>query len=510
MDAFIEIIEKLVESVPSQIWLELNHFPFPFLKSPQGRVYDICLFETNAQGAYGLLWIEFQNSEELFVFPFNLARHKEDGDLISLTPWSLRNAASDRHFYEAWRRAQKIKNPIITSKKASFYHKKKSGDASFIAMNIWSDLKSTCVRLDFQIAYKIYRTVGKKYPESIEVEILNYLGEQSTFTSYAQLTSVFEYKSSDFMGTNVAIGMRYIQNNGVLFPHFVSLLHKARFPQKFKERSSLQAWDELLQLTQSLGRLLGDFHKAMSLAPRNSDLAPEPNSKASKDLWFSHVSVKLDERLKSVMSLQKHYPNFSGIFFLLPDFTNKMKENIVNSDDVGMRIRNHGHIHLGQILLGIDDLILLDYDGDDYDDPAYRRLKHPCIKDLASMVISLRFAWHFTERKYYALLSENQEKLEIKASYTNPIRGDVSGRINQSYATMIELENNFIKSYRNSLDENITSTQLRPKQLAKEKQLFDYCFLMRILKEIARECPEGNPRPRVWLHILQDFMMNKG
>jgi predicted trehalose synthase len=507
MDAFIEIIEKLVECVPSHTWLEQNHFPFSHLDAPKGRLYDVCLFETNAQGAYGLLWIEFQDSSALFIYPFNLARHKEDGDLISLAPWSLRNAATDRQFYASWRSAQKVKNPMITARKAHFFHKKFSGDPSFVAMNIWSDLKSTCVRLDFQVAYKIYRTLEKKFPQSIEVETLTYLGTQSTFKNFAPLTTVFEYKSADFLECNVAIGMRYAQNNGVLFPRFVSLLHKARFPQKFKERSSLQAWDELLHMTQSLGMLLGDFHKAMSLAPRNSELAPEPNSKASFEEWFAIVSKVFDERLSRVMGLQKYYPNFSGIFYLLPSYAEALKASVSALDDIGMRIRNHGHIHLGQVLIGMNELILLDFDGDDYDDPLYRRMKHPCLKDLASMIISLRFSWYFTERKYYALLFENQEKLEIKASYAMPLKDDQSSRVTPSYVSLIELESHFLKFYRNSLEENITSTQLRPKQSEKEKILFNFCFLLRVMKEISRENPEGNPRPRVWLHILQDFIV---
>lgn len=509
MDAFIEIIEKLVESVPSQTWLEQNHFPFKFLTSPQASVYDICLFETNAQGAYGFLWVKFLGTDDLLIFPFNLARHKENGDLISLAPWSLKNASSDNNFYEAWRTAQKQKNPILTAKKGSFFHKKQSGEPSFIAINIWGDTRNTCVRLDFQIAYKIFRILEKQYPQSIEVEFLSYLGSQSIFTHFAKLTSVFEYTSKDILKSHIAIGMRYVHNNGVLFPHFVSLLHKARFPHTFAERTSNEvSWQKLLHLTESLGRLLADFHKAMSFAPRHSELAPEQTTKPLHAQWFKIVSEKLNTRLEKVLSLQKYHPHFSEIFHLLPDFVNKIKEEILHLEDTGVRIRIHGNIHLGQILLGVDDIILLDYDSDDYDEPAYRRIKQPCLKDFASMIISIRFAWYFTEKKYDRLLRENIEIFDLKSPST-PQAANQSIQLEKQAPSLQELEAVFTKFYKNNLDENTASFQLRPKNPAKEKSLFNFCFLMRILKEIAREFQEGNPRPQLWLHILQDFLIQE-
>jgi hypothetical protein len=505
MDAFIEIIEKLVQSVPGQTWLEQNHFPFKTLESPQANVYDVCLFETNAQGAYGFLLIEFLNVEDLLIFPFCLARYKEDGDLISLTPWSLRNASSDSRFYESWRMAQKQKNPILTYKKGTFVHKKHSGEPSFVAMNIWGDAKNTCVRIDFQYAYKIYRTLERGFPQSNEVELLTYLGSQAIFKNFARLTSVFEYSSKEISKAHIAVGMLYVPNNGILFPRFVSLLHKSRFPQKFKEGVSVRAWQELLHLTESIGRLLGDFHKAMSLPPRNSELAPIMPSKSSQLEWFEIVSQKIDERLQLVLALQKYHPNYSGIFYLLPNYISKMKEQIQQLDDLGLRIRSHGHLHLGQILLGIDEPVLLDYDGDHYDDPVYRRLKQPCLSDFASMIISIRFAWHFTERKYYAPLDENIKILDIQNS--NQMNSFV--KIEKNQPSLIELESIFTKFYRHSLDENINSLHLRPKNPAKEKMLFNFCFVLKILKEIARESTEGNPRAKLWLHILQDFMMQE-
>jgi predicted trehalose synthase len=388
----------------------------------------------------------------------------------------------------------------------TFYHKKHQGEPSFKAMNIWSDARNSCVRLDFQIAYKIFRTLERNYPQSIEVEFLTYLGSQSVFNHFAKLTSVFEYSCKEIPKSNVAIGMCYVQNNGVLFPHFVSLLHRAKFPQKFKERLSLQSWQELKKLTQALGRLLGDFHKAMSLAPRHSDFAPEQFTQSSKESWFKIVSEKLNDRLNKVMSIQKYHTHFAPVFNLLPDYVRKISESISQLDDLGTRIRIHGQIHLGQIILGVNDLVLLDYDADNYDDSSYRRLKQPCLKDFVSIIVSLRFAWYFTERKYYSIQTDDLGNLENDFTSPHDYKFSTHEHKDGNFVSLAELEAIFTRFYKNSLDENVTSMQLRPKSPAKEKLLFNFCFILRILKEIAREKPDGNPRQKMWVLILQDFM----
>ncbi len=509
MNAFIEIIEKLVEAVSGQSWLEQSNFPFRHLKNPIGCVFDVCLFETSAQGALGFVWVEFVDASDLYVFPFRLARYSEDGDLITITPWSFRDASSDSLFYEAWRVAQKQRNPLPTAMNGTFFHKKCGGEASLIAIGIWSDTKNTCVRLDFQVAYKIFRTIEKEHPQSIEVELLTYLGSQNIFSNFAKLISVYEFSSKNIKKSHTAIGIKYIQNNGTLFPHFVSLLHKARFPKKLNETNSEDAWYKVLEVVESLGRIMGDFHKAMTLAPRGTDLSPDQTSAESKLKWLKMTTDKLNERLEKVLQLKEQYSIYSGVFYLLPTFVDKILEKINSAIDLGLRIRNHGNIHLGQFLIGKDGLVLLDYESDNFDDPNYRRYKQPCLKDVASLIVSLRFAWYFTERKYYSSLTDGNDNVEVKVMSIHSKKISETIPPEKYNPTLNEIETLFFKFYNHSLEENIGSSQLRPKNSETTKILFNFCFLMRILKEIIRDSNEGNPRPRIWFHILQDFIMKE-
>jgi predicted trehalose synthase len=507
MNAFIEIIEKLVEAVSAQTWLEQTHFPFKSLVNPVGKFFDACLFETSAQGAVGFLWVAFEKTPDLYLLPFRLARYSEDADLITISPWSLRDASADAHFYESWRLAQKQKNPLLTSKQGTFFHKKSTGEPSFVAIGVWSDTKNTCVRIDFQVAYKIFRTVEKEHPQSIEVELLTYLGNQNIFSNFSKLISVFEFSSQNIKKSHTAIGIKYVQNNGTLFPYLVSLLYRARFPKHLQERRSQAAWKEVLGIVESLARILGDFHKAMTFAPRGSELAPEQTIGKLKENWLSTLTEKLYERKDKVLQIQKSYPNYSGVFYLLPDFIEQAIRQMQESDDLGLRIRNHGNVHLGQFLIGKEGLFLLDYESDDFDDPKYRRFKQPCLKDAASLILSLKFAWYFTEKKHYASLTEVTSASLSLADDVVKFSENFEGQ-SAPGPGLKEMECLFFKFYNHSLEENIGSSQLRPRDIETNHKLFRFCFLMRILKEISRDSHEGNPRPRIWLHILQDFVIN--
>lgn len=484
MDAFIEIIAKLVDSIPPETWHQQKHFPFKFLSAPRSRLFDACLFDVDAKGAWGFLWIEFHSISDLYILPFRLARYQEDADLISLPPWSLRDASADSVFYEAWRWAQKNRNPMPTANKETFSHVKYTGDASFVPLEIWSDECHTCMRLDFQVAYKIFRTLERHHSQSIEVDMMIYLSTQEAFSQYPKLLSVFEYNAKNIGLSHTAIGIKYIQNNGLLFPHFVSLLRQSRFPQKLKERTGESAWKDVLELSASLGKILADFHKTMAKAPKGHEFALVQTTGQMKNDWLSSVSEKLSERLERVMALQSQYPEYGQVFHFLPDFSSHSFEKLKRASDLGLRMQIHGNVHLNQFLMDPKGLVLLDYASDNYDESHYRRMKQPCIKDIVSMLASFKFAWHESHN------TDSKKEFEFQ-KYTPNIT---------------EIESVFLKFYDSSLNENMNASQLRPPDFDVQTDTMRFCLLLRILKEISRDSRVNFPQLKIWLSILQEHM----
>lgn len=507
MNAFLQVIAQLVESVPGSVWLETRFFPFYELKNPRARLFDAVFFSQGAHGALGLAWMQFEGREdELVTLPFRLARYSADGDLIMLAPWSLREASGDSALYEAWRRAQHTQNPMRTARDGRFSHRFTDGEPNLVALNIWSDSRNTCVRLESQEAYKIFRTFNRFQPDSMEVDVLEYLNQQNQFLNYPKLVSVYEYSSRDISRAHVAISTRYIHNQGTLWQEFSVRVQHARFPQHMQERSSFETWTSILRTCEQLGRLMGEFHRAMSRVRDIARLAPESNTGAARDTWFAMMIERLDLRLSEVV--QTSHVLFGRAFDLskAQACRNKLLSKVENAPHLGLLIRVHGNAHLGQILLSNDQLYLLDFEADDLDDPKYREQKQSSLEDVASMLLSLHYSWTSTERSTFSHVFSDflDPESEFGKHVQTTKRQFVEPR---SYVPTYEaLQSVFLRFYRQTVLEESGSAELVPHSESDFNNLLKLYSFMRILKETLRDYEAGNPRAKLTLRLLEEFV----
>jgi len=510
MNAFLQIIAQLVESVQGSVWLEERFFPFQDLKNPQARLYDAVFFTQDAHGALGILLLQFEGcEEELVTFPFRLARYSEDGDLITLTPWSLREASGDSALYEAWRRSQHLQNPMRTARDGRFSHRFANGEPNLVALSIWSDTRNSCVRLESQEAYKIFRTFNRFRPDCMEVDVLEYLNQQTTFLNYPRLVSVFEYSSRDIKRAHVAMSTRYIHNQGTLWQDLTVRVQNARFPQRLHESSSLETWNSVLRTAEQLGRLLGEFHRAMMGVRENPRLRPESNTGAARKQWLEMVRERLDWRLSEVV--QTSHVLFGHTFDLsrAQAFTEKLLEKLSGIEQLGLLIRVHGNAHLGQILLSNDVLYLLDFESDWLDDPKYRDQKHSCLEDVASILLSLRYCWMSTERSSFSHVFVDfiDPESEFGRHVATTRRKFLSP---QTYeARFAEVVQVFLKFYRHTILEESGSAELVPSDPENFDTLLRLYYFLRILKETLRDYQAGNPRAKLTLRVLEHFLTHE-
>ena len=510
MNAFIQIISQLVEAIPESVWREQRYFPFRDLVSPRGRLFDACIFRQGASGALGFLWVEFDGTDEVLTIPFRLARYSEDGDLITLPPWSLREASADSELYEAWRRASHLRNPIPTARDGQFAHRFCNGEPALLALGIWSDSKNTCVRLESQEAYKIFRTFSPHSPQALEVEMLEYLTQQNTFLNFPRLVSVFEYSQASLHKADIAISTKYIQNSGTLWQDFTSRIQLARYPQRMHERTAQEAWDSLVHTSELLGRLFGEFHRAMTHVREHSNLSPEINTGPRRDEWLKMIEEHTFARVNVVGYIASKIEGRGSQFSGLQNFARELLEGARKIEHLGLLIRNHGHAHLGQILLSSDQLFLLDFEADATDDFAFRSSKQTALVDVAAMQLSMKYAWHTTNRGNKANIFV--DFIDAKTEFGKHVRESREHFVKPlKYEPKIQvLEQNFLRFYIQTVREESGSSELIPHEHGNFQALYSLCLFMRILKETIRDFEAGNPRFKLSLQILEDFMTPAG
>lgn len=505
MNAFVKILEHLLAAIPNEAWPQQRFYPFSSPPSAPAHLFDACVFHQDASGALGMAWLLFPGAHEVLTLPFRIARYSQDGDLVSLPPWSLREATSDAEFYSTWKHAAQSAGHILTMKGGALQCRQFEGQSSFNIINLWTDNKNACTRVETQHLCKIFRVASLNQPHSIEAEILEYLNEQNLFLAHPELTTRYDLRpahSDNNAVLPVAIVTRYIQSNTKLEQDLITKLQYARYPDPMRERVARQSWKSVCETVEKIGRLLAEFHIAMTKCRKNSLLNPEANRSEAKEKWLKNQLRTLNERIYFIRNHLQTIEVPLGDTDRVLHFGHDLFEKISSSDHLGLLIRIHGHSHLGQILVSDDGLYLVNYETDPMDEEEYRTQKQSGLKDIAAMALSLQVAWLSTEKKQEMHVSSNT----LAHPRITDKRSKQKNFPQRYLPSLPDLENSFFRSYLQTLAEDATSFEMLPEKKADLENLYQFSFLLRVLKETVREIKNKSPNTRTYLRMLLDIV----
>lgn len=507
MNALLKILEQLISAVPPEHWTKQRFYPFDDRVDHRLSVFDACVFHQDADGALGMAWLKNQQHPELMTFPFRIARYSRDGDLITLPPWSLREATNDALFYSTWKQAVASVGQITTMRGGSLLCRQFEAQSSFNIINLWTDNKNASTRVETQHLCKIFRVLDPSQPHSVEADILQYLNSQNHFLYHPELTTRYDFVAAHSeLCLPVAIVTRYIQSDAKLWQDLTAKIQHARYPEPMRERSSRTTWFSLVETTGRLGRMLAEFHIAMALCRDNALINPTANTGSAREQWGEILLHKLNERVYLTRNFAAQFHEDHDFLNALPEYALDLFHRVLGAEHLGLLIRIHGHAHLGQVLTADENLYLVNYETDSLDDEEYRLQKQSCLKDLAATVLSLRYAWLTTERNedlpvFGDILGADSDF--SKHIIKNLKRSSVPVRYSPA---LKELEDTLTRSYLQSLSESSTNLELLPEKLQDLESLFQLCMLMRVLKETVRDFKNHNPRYKIDLQLLSDMI----
>ncbi len=144
-----------------------------------------------------------------------------------------------------------------------------------------------------------------------------------------------------------------------------------------------------------MGARLGELHLCLA-AGTEPDFAPERFTALWQRSLYQSMRSRIRPTMDEMVAVRRELPpEMHGLVDHVVARSAALEEcyEVLRSEQfVAQRIRVHGDLHLGQVLLSGRDWIFLDFEGDPSRPLSERRLKRPALVDVAGLVRSLDFA----------------------------------------------------------------------------------------------------------------------
>jgi maltose alpha-D-glucosyltransferase/alpha-amylase len=225
------------------------------------------------------------------------------------------------------------------------------------------------------------------------------------------------------------------------------------------------------------------LHRALAHR-RDPAFAPEPFTPLTRRSLYQHVRTRLVstfERLRIAQpTLEDRHRREAVALLERREALLSVIGQVLSGPLEGRRIRCHGNLHLGQVLLTGDDLCIIDFDGEAGLPGFERRIKHTPLHDVVSLLRSLAFAAGDA-------LDSREEDDGLALAWSQQWQDAVSRR--------------FLASYRRSME----GSGLLPQSPEAGVRLFTLSLAERIAHEIGLELERGSQgRQLTW--ALRDLL----
>jgi maltokinase len=281
---------------------------------------------------------------------------------------------------------------------------------------------NTSLVFDDKLVLKLYRRLEPGF--NPELELLRFLTEHG-FPNIPTLEGWAQYLGKP-MDATLATLQHYVESEGDGWK--LALDSLAAEPDAFLGR------------LRRLGEVTGSMHTVLASDASDPAFAPEEPSAEALALLVATVDEEIDE-----------------VFLSLPDDPvlepiagrgEEVREQLrltSHTGSAGRVIRHHGDYHLGQVLWGDDDWVVIDFEGEPARGLTERRRKRSPLRDVAGMLRSFAYAASASELERGVAPPEDWEeraRSEFVAGYLGEVDSSIvpAGQSFDRLLSVFELE----------------------------------------------------------------------
>jgi maltose alpha-D-glucosyltransferase/alpha-amylase len=252
-----------------------------------------------------------------------------------------------------------------------------------------------------------------------EAEMGRFLTEVSPYSQVVPLAGTLEYQDAEGSSTTLALLQGFVDNQGDLWGY--TLDHLTRFCEIYGARA-LQEWEvdaaqvAYQSLVSTLGQRTAELHRALAQTGGGPNFDPEPITGLDLAGWRSRVQREADETLNGLAERLGELPDWvreqaakllerrAALLARIGELTPEQVDAV--------KTRYHGDFHLGQVLVVMNDVVLIDFEGEPARPLAERRAKHSPLVDVAGMVRSFDYAGYAALDRSACQRPEERARLE--------------------------------------------------------------------------------------------------
>jgi maltose alpha-D-glucosyltransferase/alpha-amylase len=283
----------------------------------------------------------------------------------------------------------------------------------------------------------------------------------------------------------IAIVHRFVENQGDGWNVTAAYLDRFVDEQRVLvddlaiESSELSAYQQHIRL---IGRRTGELHLALASRSDLPAFAKQPVTQHDVTDWTGRLLERANHTFG--MLADRRADLGEGARLLIDHILDNRKaitthlHRLLPQNVDAIKIRHHGDLHLGQVLMAKDDVFILDFEGEPRRSLAERRHKAPPARDVAGLIRSIDYSATAALLRANSVTAEQRRLLEPKL------------RVWRERSTE-ELWN----AYR-----EVVGAELWPSDPVVTERLLDFFLLEKALYEIEYELTN---RP-AWCHVPLD------
>jgi len=259
---------------------------------------------------------------------------------------------------------------------------------------IQGEQSNTTALVGQQYVVKLYRHIGTG--TNPEVEMGHFLTEE---TEFVHTPALLGHLKASYGSETYALGVvhAFVPNSGDAWAWSADRLRiylESVSDGSDDRDKAITVRRDYLQWVRRLGCRVAEMHRALASRDQLADFKPEPIDEGDIAFWVRDI----ERRANSIFEKLKTSPTNSFDRALAERLVccgpklSAYATNLIRPSIGRCKIRHHGDLHLGQVLVAGDDAVIIDFEGEPSRPGAERRRRAPAARDVAGVLRSFDYA----------------------------------------------------------------------------------------------------------------------